>query len=378
MSQTIRIAAAQTQNRTIPFRVGGPREALVQVRANLDALVALAHRAADDGCHIVAFPEDCVGTLEWEAGHWQEVHDLLIPAGEMMRDRLGEVARERALALVYCSDLVRHDGAGSGASLPVYNTAVLIGADGVELGRYYKVQPTLSERQRALGDSFPVFHVPGIGPVGMCICYDMVFPETTRALALGGADLVFHCTMGGASYGEGDASLAAFRTRAADNFIYLVVAFRGGGSMIIGPKGQILAEAEGSGDRIVAVDVDLGAGREAGDALGGTTKDFRARLFRERNPAAYRILTDENPPALERLRDVEVPTEAEAAALFAEGITTGTERFYEAERLQKAGQIEAARAIFVDLGERFGTLWMGTVSRQRLTALDRQEQAATG
>ena len=122
MSQTIRIAAAQTETRTIPFRVGGPREALVQVRANLDALVALAHRAADDGCHIVAFPEDCVGTLEWEAGHWQEVHDLLIPAGEMMRDRLGEVARERALALVYCSDLVRHDGAGSGASLPVYNT----------------------------------------------------------------------------------------------------------------------------------------------------------------------------------------------------------------------------------------------------------------
>ena len=141
--------------------------------------------------------------------------------------------------------------------------------------------------------------------------------------------------MGGASYGDGDASLAAFRTRAADNFIYLVVAFRGGGSMIIGPKGQILVQAEDGDDGIVAADVDLGGGREAGDALGGTTKDFRARLFRERNPAAYRILTDENPPALERLRDVEVPTEAEAASLFAEGITTGTERFYEAERLRR-------------------------------------------
>ena len=74
--------------------------------------------------------------------------------------------------------------------------------------------------------------------------------------------------------------------------------------MIIGPKGQILAQAEDGDDCIVAADVDLGGGCGAGDALGGTTKDFRARLFRERNPAAYRILTDENPPALERLRDV--------------------------------------------------------------------------
>ena len=116
------------------------------MRANLDALVALAHRAADDGCHIIAFPEDCGGTLEWEAGHWKEVDDLLIPAGEMIGDRLREVARERGLAIVYCNDLVRDGIAGSDAPRPVFNTAVLIGADGSELRRYYKVQPTLSER----------------------------------------------------------------------------------------------------------------------------------------------------------------------------------------------------------------------------------------
>jgi predicted amidohydrolase len=369
MSETTRIAAAQTANRTIPFRVGGPAEALIKVEQNIEALVALANRAADEGCDIVAFPEDCLGPLEWEAGHWKEVDDLLLPAGEMLQDRFAAVARERHMAIVYCNDLLGTSVTDS-TPVPVYNTAVLLGSDGTELGRYRKVQPTLSERHRALGDAFPVFDVPAIGPVGMCICYDMVFPETTRALALGGADLVFHCTMGGASFGDGDASLAAFRTRAADNFIYLVVSFRGGGSMIIGPKGQILAEAEGGGDCIVAADVDLTSGREAGDSLGGMTKDFRARLFRERNPAAYRILTDEHPPALTRLRHVEVPSEAEAAALFAEAITTGTERFYEAERLQKAGEMAAAREIFADLGARFGTLWMGTVARQRLAELD--------
>ena len=50
MSETTRIVAAQTANRTISFRVGGPREALEKVRENMDTLVALAHKAADEGC----------------------------------------------------------------------------------------------------------------------------------------------------------------------------------------------------------------------------------------------------------------------------------------------------------------------------------------
>lgn len=364
---TIRIAAAQTANRTIPFRVGGPDVALAHVRENLDALVALAHRGADEGCALIAFPEDCLGTLEWEAGHWDEVHQLLQPAGELLQQRLGEVARERGVAIVYCNDLPADDGD------EVFNTAVVLGPDGSLIGRYRKVQPTWSERHRTPGDDFPVFDVPGVGATGLCICYDMVFPETTRALALNGADLVIHCTMGGASFGDDDASLAAFRTRAADNFLYLVVSFRGGGSMIIGPKGTVLTTADGGGDQLVVADVDLTAGREAGDALGGTTADFRARLFRERNPAAYRILTEPNPPALERLADVPMPSAQEASDRFAEGITTGSERFYEADRLQKAGDLNAAIAIYQELGDRFGTLWMGRVSRQRLATLSEDE-----
>ena len=33
----------------------------------------------------------------------------------------------------------------------------------------------------------------------MLICYDMVFPEAARCLALGGADVIFHPTLGGAA-----------------------------------------------------------------------------------------------------------------------------------------------------------------------------------
>jgi hypothetical protein len=220
-----------------------------------------------------------------------------------------------------------------------------------------------------MGDAFPVFEVPAIGPVGMCICYDMVFPESTRALALNGADIVVHSTLGGASFGEGDASLAAFRTRAADNLVYLVTAFRGSGSMVIAPKGQVLAVAEGSGDCIVAADIDPAGGREAGDALGGSVRDYRARLFRERNPAAYGVLVDPTPPALARLRDPDLPTAEAASRRMAEGLTTGAEAFDAAVALQEAGRLEEARAEFTALSERFGTIWIGHAARERLTQL---------
>lgn len=361
MSSTIRVAAIQTKQRVIPYRVGGASHALEAVRRNLDQLVSLAERAADMGCDIAAFPEDALGTLEWESGHWDDVADLLRPAEEEMIARLGEVASRRGMAVVCCNDCVDGDD--------VYNTAILLGRDGREAGRYLKVQLPIGEQARKSGDRFPVFDVEGIGSVGMCICYDMVFPETTRALALGGADIVFHLTMGGASMAKGDASLAAFRTRAADNFIYLVVAFRGGGSMVISPQGEILADGGREPDAIVTADIDLSAGREAGDALGGTVTDFRARLFGERVPSAYGILMDEDPPGVARLADIDVPTGETASALMAEGLTTGADEFYEADRLRAQGDTDEARRRFQRLSERFTTLWIGRVARERLSSM---------
>jgi len=361
VSETIRVAAIQTKRRCISYKVGGPSEALAGVRANLDELCALAERAADMGCDIAAFPEDTLGTLEWESGHWGEVSELLRPAEEEMLARLAEIAARRDMAIVCCNDCADGDH--------VYNTAILLGRDGREVGRYLKVQLPIGEQARARGNSFPVFEVDGVGSVGMCICYDMTFPETTRALALGGADIVFHLTMGGASMARGDASLAAFRTRATDNFLYVVVAFRGGGSMVINPHGEIIADGGSEPDAIVTADIDLSAGREAGDALGGTVSDFRARLFGERVPSAYGILTDASPPGVARLSHVDVPTGEVAAALCAEGMTTGADAFYAADRLRAAGKTAEATRAFQELSDHFGTLWIGRVARERLEAV---------
>jgi predicted amidohydrolase len=364
MAPTVRVAAIQARPRLISYRVGPAQEALQGVRANLNALAALAERAAEQGCHIIAFPEDTLGTLEWEAGHADELVGFLRAAEEEMLACFGEIAARHRMYLICCNDCAEGDR--------VFNTAILLGRDGREIGRYRKVHLPLPEQSRSRGTHFPVFRAPGLGTLGLCICYDMMFPETTRALTLAGADIVFHCTLGGASLAGPEASLAAFRTRAVENFIYLVVAFRGGGSLVISPQGEILADGGREPDAIVAADIDPASGREAGDALGGFTVDFRARLFRERVPSAYGILMEEHPPLLDHLRDIPVPSPEEAAALFAEGVTTGAEAFYEGERWLAEGRIEEARRRFEELSEHFGTLWIGRASRERLQKIAEQ------
>jgi predicted amidohydrolase len=70
-----------------------------------------------------------------------------------------------------------------------YSSAVCVSGDGV-LGRHRKVHlPPGEVRHYRPGDRFEAFDTP-LGRLGMLICYDKVFPEAARALALDGAEIV--------------------------------------------------------------------------------------------------------------------------------------------------------------------------------------------
>jgi predicted amidohydrolase len=354
---SMRVAAAQPASRTIDFRLR-PSEVLARVDRSLVELEQLVHRAGATSCDALALPEDTLGLLKWESANPRALVEVLPEAVKRMLDRLGKAASDHGMYLVVCSDAIEKDGHS-------YNTAFLLGRDGREIGRYCKVNLPLSEQSRARGQAFPVFPTPDLGTVGMLICYDMVFPESARCLTLGGADIVFHPTLGGAAIGDDDISLAAFRTRAAENFVYLVVAMRGHGSMIISPRGKILATAD-KPDGLAIADIDPSGGREGGDAF-NTQADMRGRLFRERVPGAYGILTRPEPPVLAK-----VPsnvTSDEAIRIMATVLTTGEERFNEAEALARAGKTEEAIRLFERLCEECRTSWIDRAARERLKRL---------
>jgi predicted amidohydrolase len=355
---TVRVAAAQAAGRVIDFRLK-PDEALAAVEKNLGELERIVDRAGEAKCDALVLPEDTPGLLNWVGANEADLKEVLPKAVGRMIERLGSAAARRKMYLVVCSDFLEADRA-------MYNTAFLLGRDGREIGRYHKVCPTWGEagaRQR--GTSFPVFPTPDLGTAGMLICYDLVVPETARCLALAGADIIFFPTMGGAAIGDDDIGEQALRVRAAENFIWLVVAHRGAGAMIISPQGKIVARAEGR-DGLAIADIDPRGGRAGGDAL-NWQRDMRARLFRERNPEAFGILTDTTPPVLGKV-PINV-TSKDAGEVMARALTVGEEEFREANGLVGTGKADAAIAAFQRLRKMYPATWIDRRSEERLTAL---------
>jgi len=264
-TNTVRIAAAQAARRVIDFRLP-PERALAEVDKNLDELERIIHRAGEAKCDALVLPEDTPGLLNWVGSNETEAKALLPKAVDRVIQRLGTAAARHSMYLVVCSDFTESDGG-------IYNTAFLLGRDGKELGRYHKVCPTWGEAgARRRGNSFPVFPTKDLGTASMLICYDLVVPETARCVALAGADIIFFPTMGGAAIGSDDIGVQALRVRAAENFIWLVVAQRGSGAMIISPQGKIVATAEGP-DSLAIADIEVrgGSARAATRCPGSAT-----------------------------------------------------------------------------------------------------------
>lgn len=358
--KTVRIGSIQPRSRVVDWRLHSPSEVLARLDTSLGELEALVDKAGRAGCDVAALPEDTLGLGAWEEAHPDLLGEVLPQAVGRMLDRLGRAAAAHRMYLV-CSNDTFEAGA-------LRNTAFFLGRDGREIGRYHKVNMPIHELHKRRGDGFPVFPTPDLGTVGMLICYDMVFPEAPRCLALAGADIVFHPTLGGAAIGDPDLSLAAFRTRAVENFVYIVVSQRGSGSMIVSPQGKILAEAKGK-DEMAIADIDPAAGRSGGDAM-NHQDDMRARLFRERSPAAFSILTHADPPVLRKVP--EVTSVADAVRISRSAHTEGEVKFGAAAKLQREGRKDDAVRAYEALIAEYPRTWIDRVSRERLAELRRR------
>jgi hypothetical protein len=267
--------------------------------------------------------------------------------------------------LICCNDTLETDGL-------LRNTAFFLGRDGHEIGRYHKVGLPLHEQIKQPGDRFPLFPTPDLGNVGLLICYDMVFPETARCLALAGADIIFVPTEGGAAFGSPDLSRAAFRTRAVENFTWIVVSWGGGnqntGSMIISPQGEILVDEREPGALAIA-DIDPTGRRQAAD-FANTQEDMRARLFRERRPATYALLTDPHPPVLDQLPPIAYGPAIEIADRFGRAFTVGHVHWDAAEELVRRGDTAEAIQAYRAIQAEYPGTWFDRMAGARLAELE--------
>lgn len=74
----------------------------------------------------------------------------------------------------------------------LYNTAPVYSPEGERVAAYRKCFPWRPYEPYQPGDRFEVFEVPGIGRVGLAICYDIWFPEMVRQLAWLGAEVIIN------------------------------------------------------------------------------------------------------------------------------------------------------------------------------------------
>ncbi|QKX16954.1 carbon-nitrogen hydrolase family protein [Microbulbifer sp. YPW1] len=191
----------------------------------------------------------------------------------------------------------------------VFNTTPVINPEGEVIARYRKIYPFLPyEKGVTAGDQFVVFDVPEIGRFGVSICYDMWFPETTRAMVWLGAEVIIHPTKTDTIDRLDELSMV--RASAAMNQCYIVDVNSAGAqgvgrSIIVGPEGETIHEASVE-EEIVAFEVNVEKVtqvRERGmKGLGQTLKSFRdGRVhYPQYEPGAVS-------PALEQLGELKVP-----------------------------------------------------------------------
>lgn len=197
------------------------------------------------------------------------------PAGGPTEQRLADLAAETGLWLVPGS-LYETRGADT------FNTVPVFGPDGKVVGRYDKIYPFLPyETGVAAGKKPLVFDIPGVGRIGIGICYDLWFPEVMRTLAGMGAEIILLPTMTNTI--DRDVELSISRATAAVNQLYFVGINAAGDqgfgrSCVYGPGGEVIHEA-GAGREVMALDLDLARVRlirERGwNGLGQVLKSFR-------------------------------------------------------------------------------------------------------
>jgi N-carbamoyl-D-amino-acid hydrolase len=259
MPRAVKVAAAQMG----PNNDGTPREVIVE------RMMALLEQAIREDVELIAYPEMALTTyfpkrVRPDFDHFFET--------EVPPKSLEPLLRRAAQARVAV-----HAGFCEKAEGKYFNTALLTDRDGRLCGTFRKIHlpgtripdgfaQVHEPHYFAHGDTgYKVFDCAG-AKVGIAICQDRRYPESYRALALQGAEIILIGYNTPLSALALDLNDLCMRAGAYANACFVVgIAKAGvedgmeliGGSSVITPQGQIIAKAATTGDELISAIIDL-------------------------------------------------------------------------------------------------------------------------
>ena len=267
MKEKIKLALAQISSR---------RE---NKKENLQKIEEFTIKAKEQAADLVIFPElSLTGYV---------VHDQIYELAEIIpgpsTKRIEDLAKKTGMYIIFGMPELSEK-----TEATIFNTAVFVGPNGF-IGRYRKMYlPTHSvfEEKRYFRPGYQTASFDTtLGNVGLCICYDIFFPEVFRLTRLKGAELIICISASPAvrrSYFEILTAARALENTAFLAYVNLVGVENGlqfwGGSRLVSPTGDILAKAKYDEEDLVICEVDYSNIRPA-ETFIPTLRDLRPELF---------------------------------------------------------------------------------------------------
>jgi N-carbamoylputrescine amidase len=244
MSKIITVAAVSQQS---PF--GG-------IVHNIEATKIWAQTAKEMGADIVCFPE--LSISGYSLSHDNDTIAETVPGP--ISDKIVQIAQ--GIDICILAGLVEITGSGLAI------TQIAAGPEGM-LGKYRKIHLSPPEKKYFIpGSDFPVMKHKGV-TFGIGLCFDAHFPELSTIYALRGADIIFfpHASpRPETAHEKRDRWLRYLPARSYDNSVYVVACNQVGDTingnqfravnLIIGLKGEIIAESFGNREEITISKLD--------------------------------------------------------------------------------------------------------------------------
>jgi predicted amidohydrolase len=247
--------------------------------ANLQKIEKLTFKAKEQGANIAIFPEMALTGYVVRDQSYELAETIPGPVVE----RIEALAKKTEMHIIFGMPELSEK-----AQATVFNTAVFVGPQGL-IGKYRKMYlPTHSvfEEKRYFRPGYePAAFQTDFGNIGLCICYDIFFPEVLRLTRLKGAQLIVCISASPAvrrSYFETLTCARAIENTVYVAYVNLVGVQDGlqfwGGSRLVSPNGDVVAKAKYDEEDFVICDVDFSDLRTA-ETFIPTLRDLRPELF---------------------------------------------------------------------------------------------------